>query len=217
MILWIILFLLIISISFVLAFRSMKDFHEVPQKIKVNYGLFLVRQVVNFNAKILDEICQRASADGGIVSFERLFKGSQTVLTIFGPVNILKDYKNDLNLLELEDYTVGFTNSEVSVWEVGAYGDVFNNLPKLAPLEHFFWQVIPSKGKVQIRAVVSSKDPNRLKILSSAQELIAGGLKKVPRPFSNEQMIEFYKTRSLSHDHAGPILNTEGILQLLKV
>lgn len=227
MILWLLLFLLVIGISFILAFRSMRDYQEIPQKVNVDYSLFLIRQVKTFDVKILDTIRQEVLVKGKIVSFERLLKGSETALTVFGPKNILCRFQNELNLLELEDYAAEFTDSAVSVWEVGVkeaaklnhdhFSDIFSNLPKLEPDEHFFWQVIISKDQVQIRAAVSSRDPIRKKILASAQNLNAGGLVKIPKPFSNKQMIEFYKTRSFSKDNSGLILDSAGIMRLLKV
>lgn len=227
MILWLTLFLLVIGISFILAFRSMKDYQEIPQKIKEDYSLFLVRQVTKLDAKILDLIHQKVSVQGRIVSFERLFKGAQTAFTIFGPKDILNEFQNELNLLELEDYAAKFTDNNVSVWEVGIKesdkpdqdqsSDFFSNFLQLKPEEQFFWQVIPNKTQVQIRAAVSSGDPIRQKLLTSAQNINAGRLHKIPRPFSNEQMIEFYKARSLSKDSKGPFLGAEGIIRFLKI
>ncbi len=217
MILWLLLFLIVIGLSFFLAFRSMKDYQEIPQADSVDYGLFLVRQIKNFDAKLLDSIRQEVSAQGRVVSLERLFKGSQTALTIFGPKNILDKFQSGLDLLELEDYTTEFSDSRVNVWEVGVKESSKLNLPQLEAEEQFFWQVILGKNQVQIRAAVSSKDPVRKKMLASAQNLNAGGLYKIPKPFSTEQMIEFYRTRSLSKATKGPILDTEGIMRLLMV
>lgn len=227
MILWLLLFLLVIGISFILAFRSMRDYQEIPQKTDVDYGLFLVRQIKNFDVKLLDSIRQEVLAEKAIVSLERLFKGRQTALTIFGPKNILSQFQNELDILELEDYTTEFTGSRVYVWEVGArataklnpihFNEIFSNLPQLEAEEQFFWQVILNKNQVQIRAAVFSEDPIRKKMLASVQNLNAGGLVKIPKPFSNEQMIELYRARSLSKDNFGPILDTEGVMRLLTV
>lgn len=218
MILWVLLFLLVIGISFVLAFRSMKDFQEIPQRINVDYGLFLVRQIKNFNANLLDSIRQEVSVQGGVLSLERLLKGRQAALTVFGPKNILAQFQSELDLLELEDYTTEFEGNDISVWEVGVKDkELFGNLPQLEAEEQFFLQVIPGKNQVQIRAAVFSKDPIRKKMLSSVQSLNTWGLNKIPKPFLNEQMIEFYKARSLSKETAGPILDTEGIMRLLTV
>ena len=56
MTLWIILFLLSVGISFVLALRSMRDYQEIPQKSDLDYGLFLIRRLDNFDAKLLDSM-----------------------------------------------------------------------------------------------------------------------------------------------------------------
>ena len=205
----------------------MKDYQETPQKASVDYSLFLIRQVKIFNAKILDTICQEVFAEGEIVSLERLFRGHQTALTIFGPKSILNKFQNELNLLELEDYTGEFTDSKIYVWEVGAkkttklnldhFSNFFRNLPKLKSDEHFYWQLLLSRDQIQIRAAVSSNDPIRKKLLHSVQDLNTGGLVKIPNPFSNEQMIKFYKTRSVNKNDFGPILDSKEIISLLKV
>lgn len=228
MFLWLALFLLVILISFILAFRSMKDYQEIPQKTHVEYGLFLVRQIKNFDVGIVDSIYQIVFTSGEIVSFERLFKGHQTALTIFGPKNILAQFQDELDLLELEDYTTEFNIDNVSIWEVGVrrnanlnpghFNKIFSELPKLEADEQFFWQVIPRQYQVQIRAAVSSKDPSRKKMLTSTlQNLNAGGLIKIPKPFSTQYMIDFYRARSLSKGNSRVTLDSEGVLHLLRV
>lgn len=228
MILWLILFLLVIALSFILAFRSMKDYQEVPQKSKLDYSVFLIRQVSSFDAKLLDSICQLVLAKDAIISIERVFKGRQTALTIFAPKVILDQFQSELNLLELEDYTANLASDDISVWEVGERetgkftakdnNNIFSNLPPLSNEDQFFWQIILGKNKTQIRAAVYSKDPVRRKtLISELQNLNAGGLVKIPKPFSNEQMLEFYRKRALAKDSKGPDLNSEEVLGLLKV
>lgn len=233
MVLWLILFLLVIAISFILAFLSMRDYHEIPQHTKVEYGLFLIRQVEGLNAQTLDSIRELMHAEGLIISIERLFKGKQAALTIFGPKKILGQFVTQLNLLELEDYTLDLSHQETFVWEVGTkdnqlpqgLDNIFENLPQLHIEDQFLWQIIlTTKGKkdpsfqTQIRAAVYSKDPSRRKALAPIlQNLHVDKLVKIPRPFTPEQMMEFYKLRSLSADTKGPILGSEDILRLLKV
>ncbi|EKD84968.1 MAG: hypothetical protein ACD_38C00123G0003, partial [uncultured bacterium] len=89
MILWLILFLLIIGISFILAFRSMKDYQEIPKASKVEYGLFLIRRTDSFDAGVLGSIGKFMLDNSLIISLERLFKGNKAALTIFGPKEIL--------------------------------------------------------------------------------------------------------------------------------
>ncbi len=122
MILWFALFLLIVGISFVLAFRSMKDYQEIPKNFKAEYGLFLIRRPESFNANALTAIGQTILEEGLVVSIERLFKGKQAALTIFGPKKILDDFAESLNLLELEDYAQVLDHKDISVWEVGVKG-----------------------------------------------------------------------------------------------
>lgn len=233
MILWVALFLLVVAISFVLALRSMRDYQDIPQKEKEEYGLFLIRQPGNFNAQILDHIGKALLADSLIVSLERLFKGSQAALAIFGPKRVLDKFMESLNLLELEDYTQGCSSSDVAVWEMGtrntnqqSANTIFENISQLGSDDQFFWQLVLGTKKTkdnlsfqtQIRAVVYCQDPLRRKALVPLFEnLQAGSLIKVPKPFSTEQMMVFFKLRSLSKDSNGPILDSAGVINLLRV
>lgn len=233
MVLWLILFLLVIAISFILAFLSMRDYQEIPHHSKVEYGLFLIRNIEGLNVQTLDLLRHRLQKDGLIVSIERLFKGKQAALTIFGPKNILDQFKEQLNLLELEDYTLDLNHEETAIWEVGVKNNqlpagvenIFNNLPKMHSEDQFLWQIILSpKGEkdlsfqTQIRAAVFSKDHVRRKTITPIlQNLHVDKLVKIPRPFTPEQMVEFYKLRSLSLDTKGPVLGPEDVLRLLRI
>lgn len=238
MILWLALFLLVVAISFVLAFQSMKDYQEIPHKSNLEYALFLIRQPSNFNAKFLEALYEQILKEGLIVSVERLFKGRESALVIFGPKKILLPYQTYLNLLELEDYSMGINKEEISVWEVGTKSDkreeflqsdshnIFKTLPQLLDNEQFWWQIIlaAKKGKdgkklfqTQIRAVVYSKDHLRRKQLSEALHNMAGELSKVPKPFSTDQIAMFYHLRSLGKDSSGPILTADQVIKFLTV
>lgn len=229
MLLWVILFLLIVAISFVLAFLSMRDYQAIPQQIsKDEYGLFLVRQTGNFNSKILDSILKLTVAKDLILSIERLFKGNETVLTLFGPKEHLLKFHGDLNLLELEDYAASLDHEAASVWEVGTkepkkfkregISNIFSALPKLEAEDQFFWQTVLGKNQTQIRAAFHSKDPVKKKALTPVfQDLKMGDLMKIPSPFSNEQMMEFYRLRSLSKESKSPVLGVEEIINLIKI
>lgn len=232
MILWIILFLLIVGISFILAFQSMKDYQEMPKEASIEYGLFLVRNINNFNIDFLNSIRDIILNEGLIISCERLFKGSQTALTIFGPRKILEEYVSDLSLLELEDYTAVLDSNRVSVWEVGVKNNqslnteylknIFDNIPELRPDEQFFWQVLLRAGEdpsfqTQIRALIFSSDERRKTLAGEFQNIGLGELTKVPRPFSPLQMMAFYSSRSFSKDSKGPVLPGEAVINLLKL
>lgn len=227
MILWVVLFLLIVAISFVLALQSMRDYQEVPQKPQEN-GLFLIRQVGNFSIDILGPLLKSAASQGLIISIERLFKGSKTTLVIFGPKTLLNQFGSGLDLLELEDYTASFNNQDVSAWELGVKNDqgfdssnlanIFSNLPSFTDEDQFFWQVVIGKDQTQIRAAFYSKDLQKRQNLTPLfQDLKWGGLIKIPRPFSTEQMINFYKSRSLSKDSKAPVLSPDEVIRLVKI
>lgn len=228
MILWVALFLIVVAISFILAFRSMRDFQEIPHESKEEYGLFLIRQTHNFNTEVLDSILKHLYAKGLILSIERLFKGSQSALTLFGPKTVLHKFSSQLDLLELEDYASNLDNNHVSVWEMGVRGtdksnpdsvnNIFDEFPKLEEEDQFFWQVIPGKDQTQIRAAIYTKDPvRRNMLLSLLQNLKLGGLVKLPKPFSNEQMMSFYRLRSLNKNDSSPVLSSEEVIHLLKI
>ncbi len=150
MLLWAILFLIIITISAVLAYKSMKDYQQKPAVRSGEYTLFLIRNS-NTLPQILDSLHDAILKSGQMVSLERLFKGKKSALVIFGPKNILKTFADQLNLLELEDYTNVDPNL-VTAWEVGTkdlaafhLGDirVFEaNTPDLLPEEQLWWQLV---------------------------------------------------------------------------
>lgn len=218
MILWLTLFLLIIGISFILALRSMKDYQEIPRKSDLDYGLFLIRRPGNFDTKLLDSIRELVLLENAIISFERVFKGRQSALTIFGPKTVLDKFTRSLDLLELEDYTSALAEGDISVWEVGEKERGELTLPELSNEDQFFWQVVVGKDQTQIRAALYCNDPVRRKTLAAElQNLNARAFVKIPRPFSNEQMLGFYRTRSLGKDSKRSILNSEEIVSLLRI
>ncbi len=227
MIAWLALFLLVVGISFVLAFRSMKDYQEIPQKEAQDYGLFLMR-TPQLLEKLLDSIHEQMLSEGLIISLERLFKGKETTLTIFGPKKILERHIQDLNLLELEDYAVSLDNNQSLAWEVGVktkeinLDNIFKDFPDLGD-NQFFWQIVlyAKKGadsffETQIRAVVYSQSQEKRKELADNLQNL-GVLTKVPIAFSNSQIMNSYALRSLSKDSKGPILSVQEVVQLLKV
>lgn len=237
MILWFALFLIIVGISFILAFRSMKNYQESPQKIGDEYGLFLIRRVDNLNAGLLNSIRNQMVIRHATLSFERLFKGRRAALAVSGPKKILGDLTEQLGLLELEDYSAGLELNDVSAWEVGAkpgkplggesMGSIFQNLTELGEEDQFFWQIILGANndnknpafKTQIRAAVYSQDPERRKKLTSMLQNLDDqtGLTKIPRPFSNDQLMGFFRARNLHPDTKGPLLNFQEAINLLRV
>ncbi|OGE64739.1 hypothetical protein A3I48_04425 [Candidatus Daviesbacteria bacterium RIFCSPLOWO2_02_FULL_36_7] len=228
MILWIILFLLVVGISFLLALRSMRDYQEIPQTKTTEYGLFRIRQIENFDENILNSLREHINAESLILSIERLFKGKQTALVVFGPKKVLGNFADRLNLLELEDYAADLNHEDTSTWEIGMknsknissenLNNIFKNMPELAGEDQFFWQVVLGKHQTQIRAAFFNKDSQRREVLIPLlQDLGAGELVKIPRPFSKEQMMGFYQLRSVANDSGMPVLTSSEITQLIKI
>lgn len=235
MILWLVLFALVIAISFVLALQSMHDYFESPRHLSREYGLYLIRNTSGLTAAVLNSIHSQIVKESLIVSLERLFRGLRSALVIFGPKDILANYIPKLNLLELEDYTKA-GSERINAWEVGVKNhqlakeqlqkieSFFMNFPMLEQSEQFWWQLIlkakPDKllFQSQIRAVVFAPDLSRRKKLSeSLQNLLSGHLIKVPKPFTSDQIMEFYKLRSLGNDSTSLVLQTGEILKLTQL
>ena len=231
MILVIVLFLLVLLISLLLAYRSMRDFRLTPTKARLDYGLFLIRNPDGLTKDLLDTIHADIAKNNLIFSLERLFRGNESALVIFGPKNILKVFDN-LNLLELEDYTKG-DSLEISAWEVGLknpevvvkFDPLFENLPQLNTMEQFWWQVNceplranPGENlfSAQIRCVLLTKDLSRQKKLSlELTKLGASILSKIPQPFTSQKILEFYKMRSITRTKHNLKLKSVEVLQLV--
>lgn len=235
MILWFALFLLVVAISFILAYQSMSDFQEIPSSSQ--YGLFLIRAPSQLTPHLLDLLHEAVVKEGLIVSLERLFKGSQSTLVIFGPRKILAPWRETLHLLELEDYTQ-INVEQLQAWEVGVKNphqlnaaqldSLFKNFPLLKDTEQFFCQVNlqARKGskdhqKVftgQMRAVILSNDSKRRHTLAeSLQNLGSPHLAKIPSPFSHQKLLEFYQQRSLSPNRHSLTLTSGEVIKLVTI
>lgn len=221
MILWVILFVLVVAISFILAVRSMRDFTEIPQG-QDEYSLFLIRKSHQLDGQLFNSIRQQLLLHNTFISFERLFKGKKSALVVFGPRKLLLNYKDILDLLELEDYT----NVDIEhffAWEVGIKKGaqltqkLFTHLPHFLEKEEFWWQVILSASfKAQITAILVSEDATRRnQLVQNLQNLAPDRIIKLPKAFSNTQILDFYKKRSFRKDSHHPVLTSEATLHLL--
>lgn len=220
MLLWGLLLLLILAISFVLAKLSMKDYTEIPSS--PDFGLFLMKQQGNLNQELLDLIYDDLQKTNSIISFERLFKGEETALVIYGSKKLLSNYTNTLGLLELEDYT-SFDEKDLGVWEIGikqltidnGQWTMGDNLPQLLEDEQLWWQLIISKGyKCQIKVAVVSKDPVKQQGLAETL-VLPENIIKLPKVYSTAQLLDFYQKRSFQINEDNPLLNPQQILKLL--
>ncbi|MBI2600289.1 hypothetical protein HYW43_05220 [Candidatus Daviesbacteria bacterium] len=253
MILWILLFILVLAISFVLAVQSMKDYQEIPSQAGEEYGIFLIRKPFQFSSDVLASLHRDCLNLGLIISFERLVKGAKSALVIYGPKKLLVNHQKMLDLLELEDYATNAKDG-ISAWEVGLRGskkpttedvkNYFKMFPSLSENEQFWWQLVLSPNKetvfpdgnketlfpdgnkdlpnttksfqAQIRAVLLSPDQDkRVNLAKMLQNLVPEKLTKLPKAFSDAQIIDFYQKRSLRRDKNNPLLTSEEVLQLL--
>lgn len=205
----------------------MKEFPS-PADVKGEYGLFLIRQTSFVSENFLNTLFK--ALNNNLISFERLFKGNKCTLLIYGPKNILARFNIDLDLLEMEDYTQNINLHSAGTWEFALRGDLnqkvslFENFPKLSQTEQFWWQIIlrPILKKEQlniqgnIRAVILSDDPSyRAKLVQSLQNLTPSNLIRLPKSYSNQQIMNFYKERNMAPTRQN--LSIEQILKLIRV
>ncbi len=222
MILWVVLFILVVAISFVLAAQSMRDYSEDPEKDR-NYSLFLIRNTQGLSAQVLSSIKNELSETKSIISFERLFKGAKSALVVFGPRDLVLNHKTTLDLLELEDYT-NVAAELISAWEMGTRKDIkitqklFTNMPSLLDHEQFWHQVIFSHTlKPQITQIFISSEESRRHTFVTSLHNISHELHKLPKAFSNPQFLEFYQKRSYRTDNKNHHTKEEELLNLLLI
>ncbi len=165
--LWIILFLLVVAISFFLAYQSMRDFQEGIQHTPVVYGIYLIKKPAGVTVSSLNLLHSAMFKKKALVAFETLFKGGKKAHVVFGPKEILEHALHEAQLVELEDYTSQVDISSLHAWEMElrGSGDVFANMPDLIPHEHFWWQVVlsareyKSSGNILLDILEKITDP----------------------------------------------------------
>lgn len=214
---WLVFFFIIVAASFVLAYLSMKDFPDILSAKQG--GVFLIKKPQNLNATVLETIKNKFNK-GQIISFERLFKGSQSALVVFGPRGLLE--LGDLDLLELEDYCfVDSTN--VTAWEATVRGDppenIFNEIPQLGINEQFWWQVTlrvtKNNFQTEIRSVVCAEGDRRQDLVTKFQDLNSK-LIKLPKPLTSNQILISYQKRTIVPLSEDPLVLTgQQVLSLL--
>lgn len=192
----------------------MRDFLIKPDT-KSEYGLFLVRNLNNFNLSFLNSIFTDLKKLDFLISFERLFKDGESALVIFGPRKVLLNYQH-LNLLELEDYAkLNLTDAAIFEADFKSSQDLRAHLPKLTNNERVWVQLICKGEKSfssQLRVVIYSA--SKLKNLTEEfQTNFKGQLNKLPKPYSKSQLFEFYKMRSFIKGEARK-MKIEDILNL---
>lgn len=85
-----------------MAYRSMRDYEEFHEDASFR-SVFFVANYQNFTIESLKKIHEILLLSNQFISLEKLYKGSEKVLVIFGPGE-LRSLLPQLNLIELEDY-----------------------------------------------------------------------------------------------------------------
>lgn len=183
---WVVIFILIIVSSAILAFRSMRNYQETPEN-STRLSLFLIKNKDRFNLEALNKLYQQSLINHDFFSLERLFKGAQNALLLFGPRDLSLAFP-ELDLLELEDYlydeafeSVGLSNDKkVSKNKSFPFAIEPPNNPKktlsvksgflklldLSLEQYFFWQIVVEPIKknnspffqATIRGIVADAD-----------------------------------------------------------
>lgn len=238
------MFFIIILVSAVLAFRSMKDYEEFPGSENIN-SLFFVANLQNFTENSLKKLHKSLLSSKQFFSLERLNKGRERVLVIFGPREI-PEILPELKLVEIEDYLADPNSLEqkpdkkVSVnhaltWLVEGkpnkkplhIGEELKNLD-LEKNQQFHIQIVAipeaaatdlEKFQSTIRVMVVEDDSFKrvalAKILTQGLEQ-ATGLNRHQDNFPEQKKFESFKQRSLVPKEVTPCsLSCQEIYALL--
>jgi hypothetical protein len=223
---WIILFIIVVVVSFILAYRSMKDFKEIPITPNVEYGLFLIKNITLLDKLYLERIHKFSLEQKSIISFERLLKGGESVLVIYGPKNILTSFP-ELELVELEDFLLPISSpqnfddpNKVSVnqslgFQISSKADpkksvivspeFLKNL-NLEESQKLFWQVVVASLKednnfqVTLRALVNEPNAGTRAELAkkiSSHIVEKTGLSLSQRDETTSKVFDDFKKRAL--------------------
>lgn len=215
MIVWIILFLLVILISFILALRSMRHYRERPVNLGVNFGLYLIQNPVGLTGELINSLALEIGPKGAVLSFERLFKGQRRALLVYGPANLLSTQSTQLGLLELEEYT-NKPGPYSLAFEVGErVNSKFNPQGfhlmtegfELADNEQIWWQVVtkPQTNSSEvvfnsiIRVVIQAGEESRLSQIQARLllNIAEANLTRLPRTQSSTKTLEYYSDRAV--------------------
>jgi len=241
---WVIAFFIIILISSVLAYRSMRDYEEFPDSGSLN-TLFYVGNPSNLNVEILKKMHDFFLSQKQFFSLEKLIKGKEKAKVIFGPRDMAKSFP-ELNLVEIEDYLAdegGFLSPDfdkkVNVNQALSWLIEPKNNPKKSLLINneelrSLWVEDGQKVFIQsvlmpleksndfqatLRVMVADPDPiKRVGLAKKINETFASltGLHKHEDNFPEGKKFESFKQRSLVPKEVAQFpLTTEEVLGLM--
>lgn len=178
---WLIIILVIIVVSFILALRSMRTYKEVPTT-KFPYGIFLIKnEELLLENGVMNKLYDFCVESNAIISLERLFNGNEKALVLYAPQNV-GQFVSELALLEIEDYLLKAPKSpqkkvlidEAVVWSIKPKNESdlvikpgFLKDLNLEPSQNFFWQIIMVAAKqkfhfqINIRAAILESDVHK--------------------------------------------------------
>ncbi len=236
---WLIIIVVILILSFFLALRSMKGYQDVPPS-KFPYGLFLIRneELVHQNG-VLNKLYSFGLEANAIISLEKLFKGGEHALVLFAPQNVVQ-FLPELELLEIEDYVDKKVKNgqkkasvdEVICWslrpksevEISIPPDFLNNF-SLEENEQLFWQLVLMSHKkenhfqVNIRVmIVESEMHKRIDIAKKLDQYLqqTANLHKKETNESIMAIFSSYQRRALIPSEVeGFVLSSQKIKELL--
>lgn len=221
MIIWIAIFLITIVVSVILALRSMRDYHEVPLHPQIPYSLFLIKNEAGLTEDLLKQISEMIGKKRLIISFEKLFRGSKKALVVYGPVTVIEQLGKELDLTELEDYSLKskqVSEHDILSWEVSSkYFQKNDETPfhftevvkDLSDNEELWWQLILQprcdrdelqpmfKALIRVAVISADKQKSQDIKLNLDKHIRESGLLALPQAYSSTQIFEFYQHRSL--------------------
>lgn len=227
---WILLFIIVVGLSFLLAMRSMKDYQEIPASV-LSYGLFLIRKPNNLNSDTIQNI-GKALLKREFFSLEKLYKGNSSVMAIFAPKNFQQQFP-ELDLLEIEDYLEDPSiqdSQELGIDKKALLNDSFSWVIKpnkdvnikpdflkkiaLGHNQKFFWQIVsrPENGvgdfQITARAMVIEKDSiARVEMAKKIDnELASCNLNKEENESSAKFLFTSFKRRTLIPKEVRPFI-----------
>lgn len=229
MTLWFVIVIIVLAVSFFLAMRSMSNYQYTPKTSSRSSSLFLIQAENVLTAEIMDQLYGQLRATE-IISLERLFKGSKRALVIYGPEEVIKQFLNTLQPLELEDYTslsvqTGLTQFAWVLTAKQGGGNKFDttsiSMPDLNTNEQIWFQIVTQKRSdvhqnAILRLVVSCEENRKTLLMDEVVKIInQAGIIRVPTALSHETVMTHFKDRAMPNNNGVTGLSKEGILKLL--
>lgn len=189
MLFWLTLLLIIIVISFILAFLSIEK-----------GGLFLVRNKDQITVDFLNALYDFLVKQNSVFSIERLYKGNKTTLVVFGPKSFLMPYAQRLNLLELTDYTAHINPANITTIETNTVTNFH-----LKESEQFWRQfILHPAGKKQKFFDIQTREI----YISATQKEVTN---------VSSRILDFYRNRKFIKNKYNRLLTSEGVLRLASI